>query len=110
MRLSDWATVIIAVATSIYTLGTFLLWRESVNTGKAVAANLKLTFIVAYFQAKRDEVIRQAEQKGDPKAFISDRHRWLSMKEKDYLLKALPELASFVGEMEQQTRPTSSGG
>lgn len=101
MRPSDWATLVIAAATLIYTIGTIMLWRESVNTGKAIAANLKLSFVVAYFQAKRDEVIRQAEQKGDPKAYISDRHRWLSMKEKDCLLKCLPDLKSIVQDMEQ---------
>ena len=110
MRPSDWATLVIAAATLIYTIGTFLLWRESVNTGKAVAANLKLTFIVEYFRSKRDEMIRQAELRGAAKSSVSDQHRWLSMKEKDYLLKGLPDLASLVEEMEQQTRPTSSSG
>lgn len=110
MRLSDWSTLVIAVATLVYTIGTILLWRESVNTGKALAASLKLTFIVEYFRAKRDEMIRQAEQRGDQKPFITDHHRWLSMKEKSCLLRVLPDLASLVEEMEQQTRPKSSGG
>jgi len=109
-QLSDRATVVIAVATVIYTIGTLLLWRESLKTAKAVASTLKLTFLVEYFRAKRDEVLRQAEGRGEGKSVLSDRHRWFSMKEKDYILSSFPELKAMVEEMEEQTRPASDGG
>jgi len=76
---------------------------------KAVASNLKLTFLVEYFRAKRDEVLRQAEARGEGKSYLSDRHQWFSMKEKDYFLKLFPELKSMVDEVEEQTRPAAAG-
>ena len=109
MGLSDWATVVIAVTTLIYTIGTILLWRESVNTRRSIASSLKLTFLVDYFRAKRNEGLRQAENRGETRGLISERHRWFDMKEKDLLLKWFPELRSMVEEVESQTRPPAKG-